>query len=89
MAFRQLAAALIMIAAASPALSTTRDPPVANPSPTDAPDTLYCMRIEPTTGMILELVRCWTRDKWAFLGVDLDKDWPANGVAIRHPAERR
>ena len=86
MALKRLAAALMMVAAASPAYSTTtREPPAVNPSPTDSPDTLYCMRIEPTTGMILELVRCWTRDKWAFHGVDLDKDWPINGVAIRHP----
>ena len=88
MALKQVAAAaLIMIAAASPALSTAREAPAVNPSPTDDPETLYCRRVEPTTGMILELVRCWTRDKWGFHGVDLDKEWPVNGVAIRHPGQ--
>ena len=52
------------------------------PAPARTPTTLYCMRIEAVTGTRLETVKCWTRDEWAEQGVDVDKDWPKEGVAV-------
>ena len=52
------------------------------PAPAGTPTTLYCMRIEAVTGTRLETVKCWTRDEWAEQGVDVDKDWPKEGVAV-------
>jgi hypothetical protein len=54
----------------------------AMPAPAGTPTTLYCMRIEAVTGTRLETVKCWTRDEWAEQGVDVDKDWPKEGVAV-------
>jgi hypothetical protein len=31
---------------------------------------------------LLETVLCWTRAEWAEQGVDVDKDWATEGVAI-------
>ena len=44
-------------------------------------DTRYCMRIE-LTGNLVEPLRCWTRDQWADQGVDVDKEWPKEGVRV-------
>jgi hypothetical protein len=38
------------------------------------------MHIEAITGSRLEEVKCWTRQEWAEQGVDVDKDWPREGV---------
>jgi uncharacterized protein YjhX (UPF0386 family) len=40
------------------------------------------MRIEAVTGTRLETVKCWTREEWADQGVDVDVDWPKEGVAV-------
>jgi uncharacterized protein YjhX (UPF0386 family) len=40
------------------------------------------MRIEAVTGTRIETVECWTREEWAAQGVDVDKDWPKEGVAV-------
>lgn len=50
------------------------------PAPTGTPDTKYCMKIEAPTGSRIESVRCWTREEWAEQGVDVDRDWPKEGV---------
>lgn len=42
----------------------------------------YCMRVEAFTGSRIEEVKCWTRQEWAEQGVDLDKDWPKEGIRI-------
>jgi len=54
----------------------------AMPAPPGTPTTRYCMRIEAVTGTRLETVKCWTRDEWPEQGVDVDKDWPKEGVAV-------
>lgn len=51
-------------------------------APSAGPDALYCLRIEAITGSRLEQVRCWTRGEWAEQGVDLDKEWPKEGVRV-------
>lgn len=40
------------------------------------------MRVEAFTGSRIEEVKCWTRQEWAEQGVDLDKDWPKEGIRI-------
>ena len=67
--------ALGLVAAAAPAT-------LAAQAPAGGPETRYCMRIEAVTGSRIEELKCWTRDEWAELGVDLDKDWPEEGVRV-------
>ena len=82
MAYKELIVALGMIVAASPVSAAIREPVLPGPSPTDAPDTRYCLRIEAITGSRIEKLKCWTRQEWAEQEVDLDKEWPKEGVAI-------
>ena len=56
--------------------------PAAAQAPSAGPNALYCLRIEAITGSRLEQVRCWTRDEWTGQGVDLDKEWPKEGVRV-------
>ena len=60
--------------------------PAANPlmagAPVGTPGTRYCLRVDPITGSNIETVQCKTRDEWAQLDVDLDQEWPANGVRV-------
>ena len=79
MAFKTLATALGIAAAATPVSATIQDiAPMAAPAGT--PDTLYCMHIEAITGSRLEKTKCWTRQEWAEQGVDVDVDWAKEGV---------
>ncbi len=66
-----LALALSLVAAATP---------LSAAAPVGTSQTRYCMRIEAVTGSLIERVKCWTREKWANQGVDIDRDWPAEGV---------
>jgi hypothetical protein len=40
------------------------------------------MRIELITGSRIQQVRCWTRAEWAVQEVDVDHDWPEDGVRV-------
>ena len=82
MAHKALIAAFSLALAASPLSASTPDEMPANPAPAGGPDTRYCMRIE-LTGNIVEPVRCWTREKWAEQGVDVDKVWATEGIAVK------
>lgn len=79
MAHVKLLLALTMIAAATPAMAASDRPTEAPPG---TPDTRYCMRIYAVTGTLIEQTRCWTREQWADRGVDVDKDWPKEGVRV-------
>jgi hypothetical protein len=81
MAHKALIAAFGLIVAASPLVASTPDEMPTNPAPAGGPGTRYCMRIE-LTGNIVEPVRCWTREKWASEGVDVDQVWAREGVRI-------
>ena len=89
MAHIKLLVALGVIAAASPLsaqpdsgpIDATEEAPLTTAAPPGGPDTKYCMRIE-LTGNIMDPVRCWTRDEWAEQGVDVDRDWPEEGVRV-------
>ena len=51
-------------------------------APSAGANARYCLRIEAITGTRLEEVKCWTRQEWAEQGVDVDKDWAKEGVAV-------
>ncbi|HXG81933.1 MAG TPA: hypothetical protein VNJ05_09050 [Sphingomicrobium sp.] len=82
MAHKELVIALGMIATSSPALASTPEPAPTIVAPAGDADTRYCLRIEASTGTLLERIRCKTRDEWASQDVDVDKDWAREGVAI-------
>ena len=79
MALKHYAIAFSAILSASPVSAVV---PRDMPSETDGPNVLYCMHIEAVTGTRLERVVCWTRAEWAANDVDLDRDWPKEGVSI-------
>jgi hypothetical protein len=80
MAFKALVVALSAIVATSAAAST--QPSDTTAAPAGSPETRYCMRVEAQTGSRIEGVECWTREEWAEGGVDVDKDWPKEGVRV-------
>lgn len=81
MPHRRLVLMIAAIAAATPALAAREERPMT--APPGGPDTRYCMRIYAGTGSLVEQVRCWTREQWAQRGVDVDKDWPKEGVRVK------
>ena len=81
MAHANLILALSLIATSSVAAANVDSPGEAAPPGT--PSTKYCMRVEAETGSRIETVRCWTREEWAEQGVDVDKDWAKEGVAVQ------
>ncbi len=74
--------ALSVMVATSPLAAAQSGPIRPQVAPPGTPQTKYCMRVEPVTGSLLETIKCWTREEWADQGVDVDKDWPREGVAI-------
>ncbi len=92
MAYRKALAALSMIAIASPAAASQFEPamPSANegapPGPADA---RYCLRTDPIIGTRIAPILCETREEWAMLEVDLDKEWAKEGVRVIPPQEPR
>ena len=75
-----LIAAFGMIAAAQPLPAADSEPGMM--APAAGPGARYCLRVEPVTGSRVEYVRCWTREMWAEQGVDVDKEWAREGVAV-------
>jgi len=83
MAHKELILALSMIVTASPVLASQMESePAPATAPAGGPDTRYCMRVEPQTGSRIESIECWTREEWAAGGVDVDHDWPKEGVRV-------
>lgn len=80
MRYAPLIACLATFAAAAPSLA--QDEPAPTSAPAAAPGALYCLRVEPVTGSRIEAVRCETRVEWSLLGVDLDHEWPREGVRV-------
>ena len=81
MAHKEWLLALTLVA--SPLLAAGQDRIEAQPAsvaPAGTPKTKYCMHIEAITGSRFEELKCWTRAEWAEQGVDVDKDWPREGV---------
>lgn len=84
MAHRKLVIALGLIVAASPASVAAQfaDPPLMISAAAASDPDRYCMRLEAFTGGVIETVQCWTRLEWADQGVDVDKEYPKEGVAV-------
>ncbi|MEA3048992.1 MAG: hypothetical protein QOG84_828 [Sphingomonadales bacterium] len=83
MPHRKLAVALsLVVVAASPVLAhpEARDP--GSGAPAAGPHARYCLRVEPVTGSLVGGMRCWTRQEWAEVGVDVDKEWAREGVRV-------
>jgi hypothetical protein len=81
MAWKELIVALGMIVAVSP-VSAALPQPTREAAPTAGPDARYCLRVDPITGSRMETIQCNTRDEWAQLDVDVDKEWADNGVRV-------
>lgn len=80
MARKTVLLALTMALAGSQAVSASAERAQAGAAPGGSASTKYCMRLEAFTGSNVERVKCWTREDWANQGVDVDRDWAANGV---------
>jgi hypothetical protein len=80
MAHKEIILALGMIVAVSPVSATVQDQAPTVGAPVGTAETRYCMRIEAITGSRIEELKCWTREEWAEIGVDVDQDWAKEGV---------
>jgi hypothetical protein len=83
MALKLSAVALSLILAATPLAATQPETDVGAGAPAAGPDARYCLRVDPFTGSNIERVKCWTRQQWADQGVDVDKAWAKDGVAVK------
>ena len=81
MARLALFAALGMTIATPVAATQPEEIPIAG-APAAVPGAKYCMKVDPLTGSNIERIRCWTREKWADQGVDVDKEWAKEGVRV-------
>lgn len=83
MSHRKLAMAFsLIVVAVSPVLAQPAERDAMTGAPPAGPDARYCLRVEPVTGTRVERIRCWTRERWAGLGVDVDKEWAREGVRV-------
>ena len=83
MAFKTLVVAFGMVVAAAPLSASTPEPDPSAGAPAASETARYCLHVEPRTGSLIERVQCWTREDWAEQGVDVDKEWPKEGVAVK------
>jgi hypothetical protein len=81
MAETKLLVALIALAAASPLSATIQADPTIG-APPGTPATVYCLRVEPTTGTRIGGIECLTREQWADGDVDVDEVWARDGVRV-------
>ena len=72
----------LIFGVASPVLAQPAERTAGMVAPAAGPQARYCLRVEAVTGSRLESVRCWTRQEWTELGVDIDKDWAKEGVRV-------
>ena len=65
-------------------LAAMQAPPGATQAgaPAAPPTARYCLRVEPITGSRMETIRCETRETWALMDVDVDREWAENGVRV-------
>lgn len=82
MPWKEIVAAVCMVAAASPVSASQVVPDSPQGAPEAPADAKYCLRVEAVIGTRLETVQCWTRAQWAEMEVDVDKDWAEEGVRI-------
>ena len=82
MAYKEFVVAFSMIVATSSISAARPEPPREGGAPSAPADARYCLRVEPITGSRIETILCRTREQWAALEVDLDKEWPKEGVRV-------
>ena len=83
MSHRKWAAAFsLILVAVSPVLAQPAERESMAGAPAAGPDARYCLRVEPVLGTRMERIRCWTRERWAGLGVDVDREWAKEGVRV-------
>ena len=83
MSHRKWAAAFsLIVVAVSPVLAHEPERDNMTGAPAAGPDARYCLRVEPVLGTRVERIRCWTRERWAEQGVDVDKEWAKEGVRV-------
>ena len=82
MAYGKLAVAMGMIALASPVAATQSEPTTEAGAPAAPPEARYCLHVEPITGSRIETIRCETREGWAELEINVDKEWAKEGVKV-------
>lgn len=82
MRYTSILAAFGLMTALSPAIATQHETARQDGAPAATPDARYCLRVEPTTGSRIEMVRCETRYEWSLLGVDVDREWAREGVRV-------
>ena len=83
MSHGKLAASFSLIfIAVSPVLAQPAERDDMAGAPAAGPDARYCLRVEPVLGTRMERIRCWTRERWAGLGVDVDREWAKEGVRV-------
>lgn len=85
MARKTLIVALTLIAAGSPVAAGQPDLPLEG-APEAGADAKYCLRMEPITGTRIGGIRCETREEWARMQLDIDQEWPREGVRIVGPS---
>jgi hypothetical protein len=71
-----------MVAATTPVAAAEPDMAPGAGAPAAPADARYCLRLEPNTGSRIETIQCETREGWAELGLDLDKEWAEEGVRV-------
>jgi len=75
MAFHALSLAISLLATVAQPAPQTGAPPAP-------PTARYCLRVDPVTGSKIETIRCETRDAWASMEVDVDREWASWGVRV-------
>jgi hypothetical protein len=79
---KQVLVALGVVTAISPAFAAQTEPVPGEGAPAAPADAKYCIHVEPITGSRIEMVQCETRQEWALLGVDVDREWAKEGVRV-------
>ena len=82
MAYKELVIGLSVIVATSPLSAAQPESTQEQGAPTASADARYCLRVEPITGSRIETIVCETREAWAELEVDVDKEWAREGVRV-------
>ena len=82
MAYKQSIFALTIVAVASPLWASQPEPAQQTGAPSAPATARYCLRVDPITGSRMETIRCETRDTWAAMEVDVDKEWATWGVRV-------
>ena len=82
MAGKEFVVVLGMLIAGSPVVAAQPGLAAEAGAPAATADARYCLRVEAVTGTRLETILCETREAWAHLEVDVDKEWAKEGVRV-------